>query len=213
MSKVFSEELCFITPQSLSDCQKVPRVAEILWSWARILEIIGIVLFWLLTVAGIITGMVIGSDYGDILPFLMFAGGGVLAGAIEYCTCFIIALGLGAISTIVYNTSVSAKAVLYQNNCEKSANVTEVAVEEPIADNVTVAVAEKIIAEPKKAKTKPKAEADTSSTQEAATVVPEVTKLPCPHCREDIGFMEFSEEDIKNGTAVCPFCNALIKSN
>ena len=39
---------------------------------------------------------------------------------------------------------------------------------------------------------------------------PEAPKESCPHCGEDIEFMGFSNDDIENGTALCPFCNKAI---
>ena len=44
-------------------------------------------------------------------------------------------------------------------------------------------------------------------TKEVEPITP---KEPCPHCGEDIEFMGFSSDDIKNGDALCPFCNKAI---
>ena len=44
----------------------------------KVLEVTGIVLFWLEIAGGLISGIVVGADWGDFGMFAMFFGGGIV---------------------------------------------------------------------------------------------------------------------------------------
>ena len=116
MKSVFGEHKQKEIPRSLQDCTKMDGVSKSLWQWAKILETIAFVLFWLNAIAGLIVGIALGADAYDDGFWLFMAGffGGLFAGVLAYLAFFVAALLVGSLASIVENTRVSADVALFE---------------------------------------------------------------------------------------------------
>lgn len=142
MKSVFGEHKQKEIPRSLQDCTKMDGVSKSLWQWAKILETIAFVLFWLNAIAGLIVGIALGADAYDDGFWLFMAGffGGLFAGVLAYLAFFVAALLVGSLASIVENTRVSADVALFEaaraggeNVCiQKTQGATQQSIQQPI---------------------------------------------------------------------------------
>lgn len=116
MKSLFGEHKQKVIPSSLQDCTKMDSVSKSLWQWAKNLEMIALILFWLNAVAGLIVGIGLGADAYDDGFLLFMAGflGGLFAGVLAYLAFFVAALLVGSLASIVENTRVSADVALFE---------------------------------------------------------------------------------------------------
>ena len=97
-------------PRNANECNKEDPVASSLWKWARILETIGIVLFVVDLIGGLIAAIALAEAWDAVS--LVFIPGGALVGALVYLAFHISALLFGSLGRITQNTTVSASVDL-----------------------------------------------------------------------------------------------------
>ena len=126
MANMFKETAKHVKPISVEDSIKTDRVIDNLWIWCSRLETLGVVLFVILVIIGIIASIISGFQVVDIsysgnpvyefnfgmfcLTLLDYA----LYAFIEYCTYHVIALLIGALASITQNTKATARLLEYQ---------------------------------------------------------------------------------------------------
>lgn len=126
MANMFRETSKHVKPISVEDSIKSDRVIDNLWSWCSRLETLGMVLFVILIIIGIIASIIAGFEVVDIsysgkpeyefnfgmffLSLLDYA----LYAFIEYCAYHVIALLIGALASITQNTKATARLLEYQ---------------------------------------------------------------------------------------------------
>lgn len=133
---MFKETSKHVKPISVEDSIKSDRVIDNLWSWCSRLETLGMVLFVILIIIGIITSIISGFEVVDISysgkpkyefnfgEFFINLMSSALYAFIEYCAYHVIALLIGALASITQNTKASAKLLEYQ-----------LSKDEPLAEN------------------------------------------------------------------------------
>lgn len=122
MANMFSGNEKKEIPTDLSQCVQGSPVASNLWVWAKRLETLGKVLFWLILIFGLIetAGMidtvkstraeeaqVFDLVFSQIVKYTFSA-------FIEYCAYHVLALLIGSLASIVQNSKVSADVALLE---------------------------------------------------------------------------------------------------
>lgn len=124
MANMFSGNEKREIPTELSQCTQASPVASNLWLWAKRLETLGKVLFWIIILIGVIeTGVLIikanavGTENDELLD-LTFSQivKYSLSAFIEYCSYHVLALLIGSLASIVQNSKISADVALLEAN-------------------------------------------------------------------------------------------------
>ena len=66
LSNMFKGRDIITVPGSFQDCLKTDRVTKNLWSWARRIETLGFILFWILAVIGLIVSVFTAVEAADL---------------------------------------------------------------------------------------------------------------------------------------------------
>lgn len=126
MSNMFKETSKYSKPISVEDSVKTDRVINNLWCWCSRIETLGMVLFLILIIIGVITAVIsgfetIGINYSgkpkvefNFGTFIVNLINSALYAFIEYCAYHIIALLIGALASITQHTKATAKLLEYQ---------------------------------------------------------------------------------------------------
>ncbi len=114
-------------PKSLDECLRPDPLLNNLWSWCQWLERFGKILFWVIIIFGTIYSVLtsfqevekgIYYTYTDtefnFILFLTSLWRIAIYAALEYCSYHLIALLIGAFSSIVQNTKISTDLNLYK---------------------------------------------------------------------------------------------------
>ena len=124
MANMFSGNEKREIPTGLSQCTQASPVASNLWLWAKRLETLGKVLFWIIILIGVIeTGVLISAandakaESGELFDVLFsqivkYS----LSAFIEYCSYHVLALLVGSLASIVQNSKISADVALLEAN-------------------------------------------------------------------------------------------------
>ena len=136
MTTMFSENKKKRIPKSFKDCYRTDSLTNNLWEWCERLEKIGLFLFWVIIVVGVISTIVacaetvnaFGGLSGAEIRYLQESGTEIpnvfivfiknallwaLYAFIEYFTYHVLALLVGSIASIVQNTRITADLALY----------------------------------------------------------------------------------------------------
>lgn len=123
---MFSETLKEAQINSINDCTRIDPVSDNLWTWAKRIETLGKILFWILIIDGLILSILSGYAGIGIEKYLMpndnefnfniflmsFLEYGLYA-YLEFCSYHILALLIGSLASIVQNTRTTAKLAEY----------------------------------------------------------------------------------------------------
>lgn len=137
MANMFRETAKHKSPVSVEDSVKTDKVISELWSWCSGVETLGMILFVILIIIGIITSIIAGfepdgtSYYGEVKykfnfgTFFINLIDAAICAFIEYCIYHVVALLIGALASITQHTKATAKLLEYQLSKGEPVDVAE----------------------------------------------------------------------------------------
>lgn len=135
MANMFRETAKHKSPVSVEDSVKTDKVISELWSWCSGVETLGMILFVILIIIGIITSIIAGfepdgtSYYGEVKykfnfgTFFMNLVDAAICAFIEYCIYHVVALLIGSLASITQHTKATAKLLEYQLSKDEPVDV------------------------------------------------------------------------------------------
>ena len=126
MANMFKEASNYKSPASVEDSVKTDKIIDGLWRWCYGIERLGMILFIIIIIIGIVTSIFAGieqesvSYFGEInytfnfVKFLTSLLSSAIGAFIEYCIYHAVALLMGALASITQHTKATAKLLEYQ---------------------------------------------------------------------------------------------------